>query len=431
MTTVRHCPPGTTRRRAVVAAATVALVPVFAGTAQASPVDTAAVVSDWNQVAWATLLGDTTKVVPEDFVYLAFVHAAMYDAVVGIHPRYQSYRRHAPAPHGASATAAAAAAAHQILQTYSPYARAALDEALAGSLAKVPGGSAKTAGVAYGVRVAQDLIAERATDGRNAPVQYTRAPAPGVWQPTPPAYLPMAVPWLGGVTPLLVRSAAQFTPPEPPALTSRRYTRDFAEVKALGSATSTARTASQTEIAMFFSGNGLVQVNTALRDQAARRHLDIVDAARMFAAADMATADAVIITWKAKLDRAYWRPITAIRLADTDGNPATTADPAWTPLIATPNYPDYVSGYNAVLAASSRALEHVVGPRLDLTLTSTATPGVTRYYRSGSALRTDVVDARIFLGIHFRTADTAARTLGVDVADWASRHYFHPTGRRG
>jgi hypothetical protein len=413
----------------LVAAAAVALVPAFAGPAGASPpAETASVISDWNAVASTTLLGDTGKAPQEFLIYLAFTHAAMYDAVVGVHPRYEPYRRHAPAPRRASATAAAAAAGHKILETYSPYAQSALDSALAASLATVPDGAAKTAGVAYGERVAQDLIDLRANDGRYASVQYTRAPAPGVWRPTPPAYASMAVPWLGGVTPLLARDVAQFAPPAPPALTSRRYTRDFAEVKALGSASSTARTAAQTDTALFFSGNVVVQLNTALRDQAAVRHLDIVDAARMFAAVDMTALDALIVTWQTKLDRAYWRPITAIQLADTDGNPATTADPAWTPLLTTPNYPDYVSGYNAVIASSSRALENVVGARLNLTLTSTAVPGVTRHYDSGTALRADVVDARIWLGIHFRTADVAARTLGVDLADWAACHYFRPTG---
>ncbi|MFF5294110.1 vanadium-dependent haloperoxidase [Paractinoplanes globisporus] len=420
-----------TVRRIAGAAVAVALVPVFAGTAEASsPSETASVISDWNAVASATLLGDTGKAPQEIFIYLAFTHAAMYDAVVGIHPRYEPYRRHARAPRHASATAAAAAAGHKVLETYSPYAQAALDDALAGSLAEVPDGAAKTAGIAYGERVAQDLIDLRAHDGRYAPVQYTRAPAPGVWRPTPPAFAPMAVPWLGGVTPLLIRGVAQFAPPTPPKLTSRRYTRDFAEVKALGSATSTTRTAEQTATALFFSGNVGVQVNTALRDQAAVRGLDIVDAARMFAAVNMTTLDALIVTWQTKLDRAYWRPITAIQLATTDGNPATTADPAWTPLLTTPNYPDYVSGYNAVIAASSRALENVVGPRLNLTLISTAVPGTTRHYDNGAALRADVVNARIWLGIHFRTADTEARTLGLDVADWSSHHYFRPTSHR-
>ncbi|MET0416459.1 MAG: vanadium-dependent haloperoxidase [Actinoplanes sp.] len=416
------------KHRLVGAAAAVALVPVTAGAGQVSrPAEVASVISDWSSVATTTLQGDTGKIVPENFVYLAFVHVAMHDAVAGIHPRYEPYRRHRPAPRHASATAAAAAAGHRILTTYSLYAKVALDDALAVSLAKVPDGAAKTAGVAYGERVAQDLIDLRADDGRNAPVQYTRTPAPGVWRPTPPAYLPMAVPWLGGVTPLMIRSTAQFAPPAPPALTSRRYTRDFAEVKAMGSATSTARTAAQTGTARFYAGNANVQVTAALRDQAAVRGMDISDAARMFAAVHLAIADGVIVTWESKLDRAYWRPSTAIQLADTDGNPATVADPSWTPLIAEPPYPDYVSGYNVVIAAFSRALEHVVGPRLNLTLISTAVPGAVRQYRGGAELRADVVDARIWLGIHFRTADTAARTLGIDIADWASRRYLRPT----
>ncbi|WP_249999408.1 vanadium-dependent haloperoxidase [Actinoplanes sp. M2I2] len=419
---------GTVRRRFGAAATAAVLVPVLAGTAEAAPAraETASVVADWNAVAVTTLGGDTTKVVPENFLYLGFVHAAIYDAVVGLHPRYEPYRRHGQAPRGASATAAAAAAGHKILETYSPYAQSALDDALAASLAGVPDGAAKQAGITYGERVAGDLIAQRANDGRNAPVQFTPTPAPGVWRPTPPANLPMAVPWLGRVTPLLARSPAQFTPPAPPSLTSRRYTRDFLEVKAMGSATSTSRTAAQTATARFFSGNAVVQLNTALRDQAAARNLDIVDAARMFAATAMTTADVAILTWRSKLDTAFWRPLTAIHLAGADGNPDTTADPSWTPMIAAPNYPDHVSGYNSVVAATSRSLEHVVGPRLDLKLTSTAVPGEVRHYRGGATFRADVVDARIWLGIHFRTADTAARTLGVDLADWAARHYFRP-----
>jgi hypothetical protein len=137
----------------------------------------------------------------------------------------------------------------------------------------------------------------------------------------------MSAPWLGFVTPLLVPSATQFAPPAPPALTSARYTRDFNEVKAFGSLTSTARTAAQTDTALFFSGNALVQYHGALRDQVTVRHLDIVDAARMFAAIDMSLADAEISVWHAKYVYGYWRPITAINLADTDGNPATVADP--------------------------------------------------------------------------------------------------------
>jgi len=157
-------------------------------------------------------------------------------------------------------------------------------------------------------------------------------------------------PWLGGVTPFLVHSATQFAPRRPPALTSTEYTRDFNEVKAYGSGTSVARTPTRTPTARFFSGNALVQFNAALCDQVTVRNLGIVRAARMFAAIDMSVADTIISVWYAKYLYGFWRPITAINLADTDGNLATAAEPTWTPLIATPAYPDYVSGYNGFTA---------------------------------------------------------------------------------
>jgi hypothetical protein len=416
----------------VVALAVVSLCATM--TANAEPqaahtarVENAAVLSQWNSLALTTLFGDASKAPQEAFLYLGFVDAAMYNAVVGVQGRYQPYRFHARAPRGTSATAAAAAAAHKILETYSPYARTALDSALASSLAAIPDGAAKTNGVAFGERAAQSLIDQRVQDGRNAPVLFTMPPAPGVWRPTPPAFLPMAVPWLGGVTPLLIRSATQFGPPGPPLLTSRRYTRDFAEVKASGSATSSVRTADQTATAMFYSGNAALQFNLTLQDQAARRRLNIVDAARMFAAVSMAGSDALITTWRAKLFYGFWRPITAIQLAATDGNPATGPDPTWVPLLNTPNYPDYTSGYNVIAATSTRALERVLGTTdLDLTLTSTAVPGAVRHYDTGRQVRTDVVNARVWLGIHFRFADTASRDIGVHLADWTLKHYFQP-----
>jgi hypothetical protein len=229
------------------------------------------------------------------------------------------------------------------------------------------------------------------------------------------------------VTPLLVRSATQFAPPAPPALTSDRYTRDFNEVKALGSATSTARTAAQTSTALFYSGLANVQLQAMLRDQVSLRHLDIVDAARMFAAADMSAADTIISVWYAKYVRGFWRPSTAINLADTDGNPGTDPDPSWAPLRPDPAYPEYPSGYNGFAAAVSRALENDFHTRhLQLTVISTAVPGVERHYDTGRALRQDVVDGRMWLGVHFRFADTAARDMGVRLADWALDHYFQP-----
>jgi hypothetical protein len=386
------------------------------------------VVSDWNAIAVSTLAGDTSKVPQEWSLYIGFVEAAVYDAVVGVTGGYQPYKVHDRAPRGSSAIAAAAAAAHKVLVTYFASAQSPLDADLTASLSAIPDGSAKTQGVAFGERVARKLIALRADDGRNAPILFTMPPGPGVWRPTPPAFAPMAVPWLGGVKPLLVRSATQFAPSPPPALTSARYARDFAEVKSVGSATSDTRTAEQTATAIFFSGNAVTQVNAALRDQAATRGLDIQDAARMFAAVDMTISDALVTAWRAKLFYGIWRPMTAIQLADTDGNPRTVADPSWTPLLVNPPYPDYISGYNVVLASASGALEELFGRHhLDLNLISTAVPGVVRHYDSGPALRSDVVNARVWLGIHFRFADIAARDTALRLAHWTLNHYFRST----
>jgi len=424
-----RCPSRRRRRWLALCAAAVSLTPLVVATTATAATRTLGdptVISDWNVIAENTLLNDPSKKQQESFLYLGFVDAAMYDAVVGIDGRYRPYRLHARAPHGASDQAAAVAAAHEILVTYSPYAQSNLDTAYAASLARISDGQAKTDGIAYGTLAADNLIALRANDGRNAPILFTQPPAPGVWRPTPPAFLPMFVPWMGAVTPLLVRSGAQFGEPgPPPALTSRRYTRDFDEVEALGSATSTARTADQTNTALFFSGNATIQFVAALVDQVTVRHLNIVDAARMFAAVDMSIADALISVWHAKYLYGFWRPITAITLADTDGNPATTADPNWLPLLTTPPYPDYVSGYSGITGAFTRALTDTLQTRhLQLSLISSAVPNATRQYDAGQALDADVVSARVWLGIHFRTADTRGVDMGHHVADWALDHYF-------
>jgi hypothetical protein len=423
---------GNTFARSLLAALAAAglLTTLAAGPATAAPpapcASDPAVVSDWNAIAVSTLAGDATKTPVEAILYMAFVHAAVYDAVVGVEGRYAPYEFHAHAARGTSAQAAAVAAAHEVLVTYSPYARTTLDAAFAASLAQVPDGKAKTRGIEFGTRAADKLITERADDGRNAPILFTQPPAPGVWRPTPPAFAPMVAPWLGFVTPLLVDSATQFGPPDPPTLTSQRYTQDFAEVKALGSATSTVRTPAQTSTALFYSGLANVQLQAMLRDQATLRHPDIVDAARMFAAADMSAADTIISVWHAKYVYGFWRPDTAISLADTDGNPATDPDPSWVPLRPDPAYPEYPSGYNGFAAAVTRGLERVFDTQqLQLTVISTAVPDV-RHYDTGAALRQDVVDGRMWLGVHFRFADTASRDMGLRLTDWTLDHYFQP-----
>ena len=207
----------------------------------------------------------------------------------------------------------------------------------------------------------------------------------------------MSVPWMGGVTPMLVDSGQQFgTPGPPPALTSPEYTQDFNEVKAYGAKENSARSQEQTDIALFFSGNAIVQYNAALRDLMSSRSMHLTDAARLFAAVDMTTADSVISIWYSKLHYGFWRPITAIHLADTDDNPDTAADPKWDVFLATgtPPYPDYVSGYSGVTGAFTRSLARTLGD-IDVTLISSAVPGATRHYTSEEALNQDVIDARV------------------------------------
>ena len=412
----------------LVALAGVSAEPATASSRPNHAVSDGSAVRDWNSITMAALAADTTRPVQVSFLYTAFVNAAMYDAVVGVDGRYEPYLLRTRAPRGTSDVAAAVTAAHEVLLTYIPAQAASLDAHYASSLAAVPDGPGKTRGIAYGLLAARTLIASRVGDGRDAPVLFTQPPAPGVWRPTPPAGAPMAVPWLGAIRPLMLRSGSQFGEPgPPPALTSSRYTRDFRETKAYGSVTSTARSPEQTATALFFSGNAYVQYLTALLDQVSERGLDLVHAARLFAGVTMATSDALVSIWHAKYLYGFWRPVTAIREADTDGNPATTADPAWTPLLATPPYPDYVSGYAGVTGAFTTALATVLGSRdLRLHLTSTAVPGTVRSYHSGAVLRGDVVNARIWLGIHFRTSDVAGDRMGRQVARWVLDRYLRP-----
>jgi hypothetical protein len=422
---------------AVLLTSLVAAAPLIANAKDTTESADPAVITEWNEIAQKTLLADTKKAIPADFLYMGFVHAAVYNAVVGIQGRYEPYHFSTPGPKEASAQAAAIAAAHKVLVTYSPAAQHAdLNTSFASSLAKIPDGEAKTQGITFGELAADTLIKQRKDDGRNANVTFTPQPAPGVWRPTPAPNTPFdlspfAVPWLGSVTPLLVKSGTQFGEPGPaPELKSARYAKEFNEVKALGSATSTQRTTEQTNTAKFYSGNGLIQFNAALRDQVAVRKLDIVDAARMFAAIDMSLADSMISIWHSKYHYGFWRPITAIQMADTDGNSATTPDPNWQSMLPTPPYPDYVSGYSGLMGAFTRSLRQTFHTQhLQLTLTSTAVPGVTRAYDSEKAACQDVVDARVWLGIHFRSADIRGAQMGQQVADWALDHYFHRVNR--
>jgi hypothetical protein len=415
------------RRRGILAAVLGAalLATGLTGTAAAShPAADPSVITDWNATAVATIVTEAGINNATTFHWFAIEQAAVYNAVVGITRKYDLYKWHAHAARGASPEAAAATAAYRVLLNYFPLSKVNLDKAYAASLAKIPDGRAEDRGIQFGERAAARIIKLRMNDGWNAPIAYTKPPAPGVWRPTLPGNAPMLAPWMGQVRPFVLRSTTQFSPHGPPALTSDKYTREFNEVKEIGSLNSAKRTALQTETARFISGIATGPLQASLRDLVTRRHFDISKSARLFAAVDMSVADAVGLAWYTKLHFAYWRPITAIQLADTDGNPATVADPTWQPLLVTPPYPEYVSGFNSVMGSATRALTRVLGTsRIDLNIYSPVTD-TTRHYEWASQLTRDGVDGRIWSGIHFRTADVVALKMGQQVADYALERYF-------
>jgi hypothetical protein len=242
----------------------------------------------------------------------------------------------------------------------------------------------------------------------------------------------MVTPWLAQTTPFTLTSPRRFRAPPPPALDSLRYWHDYEEVKALGAANSTARTAQQTDLAYFYNDNFFTQWNRVLRSVAEKRVHRVGDTARLFALANMATADALITSWDSKLHYVFWRPITAIREGANDGNPFTVADTNWQPLVNTPNYPDYTSGANNLVGAMTRTLAMFFGSdRGPFEVTSLHPLAVqkTRIYARFSDAADDVVEARILLGIHFRFADTAARRQGEKVAEHAFEHFLLPVDR--
>jgi hypothetical protein len=331
---------------------------------------------------------------------------------------------------GASPDAAAAAAAHFSLVQLYPDQRVALDAAYSGSLAVIPDGSGKTNGITVGEAVALRILTLRASDGAAAAItaEYTPDSRPGSWIPTPPALLRALDPGWGSVCPFLMEDGSQFRPGPPPALNSPRYTRDFDEIKEIGSSTSTTRTQEQTDLARFWIATGPQNWNPAARQAAIAQGRTLSENARAFALLNLAGADAFIASWDAKFAYNQWRPVTAIRAADTDGNPDTVEDPAWTPLLATPPFPDYIAGHTTYAGAAQKVLEHVFGkhPDVAITLTSPTAPGVVETYTTFRAIADGVVDARVWGGIHWRTSSARGRAVGEEIGHYAAHHFLTP-----
>jgi len=382
-------------------------------------------VTDWDSVGNQafTAAGLTPA---EGHVIFAYVAIAVYDSVMAIEGGYRPFAIDVDALAGASAEAAVAAAAHRVLVHYLPaQAPGILDPAYTASLATIADGQAKTDGVATGEQVAALLIAERADDGFRAPVTYTPPdpPIPGVWIPTAPT--PPIGTYLGLMRPFSLASADQFRPSGPPALDSKKWARDYNEVKEIGSSTSTTRTDEQTLAARFWAEPPVQQARGSFRKFVLDHDLDVVDASRFMAMISVTYADALIACFDAKYHYPFWRPITAVRAGDTDGNEETVGDPAWSPLLpATPNHPEYPSAHSCITPAGGHVVARFLGTgEIDFTVPSLTGLG-DRHYDRVKDLQYDVGNARIWGGIHYRSAVEDGITIGKKTVDQVLAHHF-------
>jgi hypothetical protein len=359
---------------------------------------------------------------------LAMVHAAMHDAVNGAEPRYETYASDLT-DRRAHPEAAAAAAAHRVLSGLFPALQASWDAALADSLSTIQNGRAKALGARLGAAVGQLVLDTRAEDGWNGVDPFTPTPAPGIWRPAPPTFAPMPEPQFQNVTPFTIESRRQFLFPPPPALISVEYRAAFNEVKSLGQDSSTKRTADQTHIAHFWFEapyDSWTRISGILR---ADNGYDLHQTARLYALVNMVVADGLVSGWYWKRQHAFWRPITAIREAGTDGNPHTAEDPSWQSLRTTPAHPDHPSTHSVTGGAAAEVLRRFAGSdRHQFCMTTlTAVPsGSTRCYESFSRAQEDNGNSRVYAGIHFRTAIREGDHLGRRIGRFAFEHVLRP-----
>ena len=353
----------------------------------------------------------------------AIMGAAVYDAVDATDPDHPQYLLHLKARHGASPDAAAAQAAHDVLVALFPKASAQLDQQLAGNLGGLRPDQARADGVKVGAQAAATLLQIRAADGSAAPPPpYHSTGVAGDYRPTPPGFAaPVFTHW-AAVHPFVLRSGNQFRPPPPPALSSRAYATAINEIKSLGQDISTSRTAEQTTIGKFWAAP-IQNYWNAITEQVAITHRDDIDTtARTFALLNLGLADATIALYDAKYTYRLWRPITAIRLADTDANPLTTPDPTWAPLATTPADPSYPGAHSTLSATAATILAARYGNHVSFTITSPTLPGTTRSFDSLAAAATEAGLSRIYVGLHTRLDHEAGLTLGDQIGRYTLRH---------
>lgn len=394
-------------------------------------------VTDWTQIMLqAAHTANVTSTIVQSRS-AAIVTASMYDAVNGIHGRYRPIYVSPGAPAGASARAAGIQAAYVNLLKLYPAQAGTLDAARAGSLSGLVC-SAKherreerceksiSDGIAWGQTVADAIWTWRSSDG------FTPPPPPflggddvGEWRPTPPAFASGAAPQFATMTPWALVTPSQFRPGGPPPLSSQLYANVLNETRVMGSLSSTLRTTDQTAYAQFWATSTPVyNWNSVALTLCGQRHLSLLQHARVVAALNLAMADAGIALWDAKYHYVSWRPITAIALADTDGNRYTTADPSWLPLITTPAHPEYPSAHSGFSAAGTTVLAELFGEHSSFVVTSDALPGVVRSFSSFRGALAEIANARVFGGIHFRSSCEDGQVLGARVAGYILRNNF-------
>ncbi|BBH69046.1 hypothetical protein ACTI_57310 [Actinoplanes sp. OR16] len=353
----------------------------------------------------------------------AMVQGAVYDAANAVAGTpYEPYLIAPKVRRGASLDAAVATAAYRVLLSLFPGQAATLDAQYADSLATVRNGRAERDGIAAGEAAADAMIRSRAGDGADAQAGWVIGTEPGQWRPTPPAFAQDGA-QVDGIRPFVIPGGDTFRTAGPPALTSAAYARDLNEIKALGGAAGTARTQDQTESAIWWHDRR--QTEWEIKRQIAQtQRLSPLQTARMYAMADIARADATIACFTQKRQWNFWRPVTAVQLADTDGNPATSADPTWMPLLITPPFPDHTSGHSCSTAAIMTALRQFFG-RDDIPFSAySSDSGTVRSFDSFSEAVAEVTEARIWGGVHFRTADVQGVQLGNQVARYVLAREF-------
>jgi hypothetical protein len=403
-------------------------------------------VTDWNLIASNAIVVTAGQPPPASALSFAMVQGAVYDAVNAIDRGYQTYLPEPPSNPTDSKEAAAATAAYHVLVGFDdlpglfPSQQPTLQpqyDAYIASLPDNPPGS-RANGVTIGEATARTMLTNRMNDGRFGPSPTPYPVEPGIWRPTPPNFANDPAPWVGNVRPFLVPNAAMLRTDGPNPLTSEAYAEDFNEIKEVGSLTSTTRTPDQTDAAIFWQDHAHALFNRIFRALVVSQQLDIVDSARLFAMENLAGADASIGCWNDKYYWQFWRAITAIREADTDGNPNTQADPTWLPLfdpstpvchpppLFTPPFPDHPSGHASNTGAFVNTLQNFFGTDKIAVTAFSNKSCTTRSFDRFSDILKEVIDARVWAGIHFRTADVQGAVLGNKVAQYLKKHYFQP-----